>query len=123
VCREETIGCDRLKTCTGPLYTPISLGRGLISLGRGLKRQAVNRAIKLLVGKGIIVRAPQTGNVTALRLNPHYGWKGKVKHLHQARQTRLQVIEGSKTGKEMRTPPASHRRRLYGAARRVFAGI
>jgi hypothetical protein len=67
----------------------------------GLKRQAVNRAIKLLVAKGIIVRAAQTGRgVTALRLNPHYGWKGKVRNLRQARQTRLQVVEASEPEKD-----------------------
>jgi hypothetical protein len=55
--------------------------------------QAVSRALRLLVAKGIIVRAPQTGNITALRLNPHYSWKGKVRNLRQARQTHLQLIE------------------------------
>jgi hypothetical protein len=66
----------------------------------GMTRQSVNRALKLLVTKGIIVRAPQTGKVTALRLNPHYGWKGKVKNLRQARQTRLQVVEASEPEKD-----------------------
>jgi hypothetical protein len=66
----------------------------------GLRQPAVSRAIKLLVAKGIIVRALQTGRVTALRLNPHYGWKGKVRNLRQARQTRLQVVEPSEPEKD-----------------------
>jgi DNA-binding transcriptional ArsR family regulator len=65
-----------------------------------LRQPAVSRAIKLLVAKGIIVRAPQTGRVTALRLNPHYGWKGKVRNLRQARQTRLQLVEPTEPGKD-----------------------
>ena len=71
-----------------------------VAAALGMTRQSVNRALKLLVGKGIIVRASQTGRgVTALRLNPHYGWKGKVRNLRQARQTRLQLIEPSEPGK------------------------
>jgi hypothetical protein len=66
-----------------------------------MRPQAVSRALKLLVGKGIIVRALQTGRaVTALRLNPHYGWKGKVKNLRQARQEHLQLVEPAEPGKE-----------------------
>jgi biotin operon repressor len=87
----------------------------------GMTRQSVNRAIKLLVAKGIIVRASQTGRgVTALRLNPHYGWKGKVKNLRQARQTRLQLVEPTPNREKMRTPPANHRRRPWRATRWVF---
>ena len=58
-----------------------------------MKRQAVGRALKILVSKEILVRGPKIGSVSSYRLNPHYGWKGKVKNLHQARQERLQLVE------------------------------
>jgi hypothetical protein len=46
-----------------------------------MQRSHVSRAIKLLVKKGIILKSPNTGKLYAYRLNPHYGWKGKVRHL------------------------------------------
>lgn len=60
-----------------------------------MQRTAVSRAMKLLVTKGIIVRAPEVkhvGRLSAYRLNEHYGWKGKVKHLNEKREARLRVI-------------------------------
>ncbi len=65
-----------------------------------MKRQSVGRAIKLLAGKQIILRGPKIGGVGSFQLNPHYGWKGKVENLRQARQARLQVVEAAKPGKE-----------------------
>jgi hypothetical protein len=58
----------------------------------GMKRQAVGRAVKLLAGKQIILRGPKLGSVSSYKLNPHYGWKGKVQNLTKARQERLRVI-------------------------------
>jgi hypothetical protein len=57
-----------------------------------MKRPSVNRAVKLLADKQIILRGPKIGNVGSYRLNPHYGWKGKVQNLTKARQTRLQAV-------------------------------
>jgi predicted transcriptional regulator len=37
----------------------------------------VSKAMKLLVAKGIILKV-KDGTTTAYKLNPHYGWKGKV---------------------------------------------
>jgi hypothetical protein len=65
-----------------------------------MKRQSVGRAIKLLANKQIILRGPQLGRMSCYRLNPYYGWIGKVKNLRLARQTRLQVIESSEPGKD-----------------------
>jgi hypothetical protein len=58
----------------------------------GMKRQAVGRAVKLLTSKQIILRGPKLGGVSSYRLNPHYGWKGKVQNLAKARQERLRVV-------------------------------
>jgi hypothetical protein len=58
----------------------------------GMKRQAVGRAVKLLADKQIVLRGPKIGSVSSYRLNPHYGWKGKVQNLTKARQARLQAV-------------------------------
>jgi hypothetical protein len=57
-----------------------------------MKRPSVNRAVKLLADKQIILRGPKIGNVGSFRLNPHYGWKGKVQNLTKARQERLRAV-------------------------------
>jgi hypothetical protein len=63
-----------------------------IAAALGIKPQAVSRAMRLLAGKQIILRGPKLGGVGSYRLNPHYGWKGKVQNLTKARQTRLQAV-------------------------------
>jgi hypothetical protein len=63
-----------------------------IAAALGMKQPAISRAIKLLVSKQIILRGPRVGPVNSFRLNPHYGWKGKIQNLHKARQTRLEVV-------------------------------
>jgi hypothetical protein len=57
-----------------------------------MKPQSVYRAMKLLTGKQIILRGPKIGSVGSYRLNPHYGWKGKVQNLTKARQARLRAV-------------------------------
>ena len=51
-----------------------------------MKRQNVSRAILLLEKKGIIFRGPKIGKSYAFRLNPDFGWKGKVKNLNDYRR-------------------------------------
>ena len=46
----------------------------------------VSKAIKLLVCKGILLQGPKVGRSFAYRLNPDYGWKGKVKNLNEYRK-------------------------------------
>lgn len=57
-----------------------------------MKQPAVSRAMRLLTAKQIILRGPKIGPVSSYRLNPHYGWKGKVQNLTKARQKRLQAV-------------------------------
>ena len=52
-----------------------------------LKRPNVSRAMKILEEKEIILRGPKVGRSFAFRLNPESGWKGKVKHLDDYRQS------------------------------------
>ena len=57
-----------------------------IALKLQMHKQDVNKAMKLLESKGIILKGPKAGRSYAFRLNPYYGWKGKVKHLDEYRQ-------------------------------------
>ena len=50
-----------------------------------MKKQNVSRAILLLEEKGILLRGPKIGRSYAFRLNPYYGWKGKVRNLNDYR--------------------------------------
>ena len=52
----------------------------------GIKKQHVSSAIKLLEQKEIILRGPKVGRSYAFRLNPYFGWKGKVKNLDDYRR-------------------------------------
>lgn len=49
-----------------------------------LHKANVSRSIRLLIAKGILIEGPRTGGALALRLNPNWGWKGKVRHLRAA---------------------------------------
>jgi DNA-binding transcriptional ArsR family regulator len=51
-----------------------------------MKPPNVSRSITLLEKKGIIIRGEKLGRSYAFRLNPHYGWKGKVKNLDDYRR-------------------------------------
>ena len=46
----------------------------------------VSKAVSLLEAKDILLRGPKIGRSYAFRLNPNYGWKGKVKNLDDYRQ-------------------------------------
>ena len=46
----------------------------------------VSKAIKLLISKGILLKGPKAGRSFSYRLNPDYGWKGKVKNLNEYRK-------------------------------------
>jgi predicted transcriptional regulator len=43
----------------------------------GMQKTHVSRAMKMLVAKGIILKVKE-GTTTGYKLNPTYGWKGKV---------------------------------------------
>lgn len=52
-----------------------------ISRALELHKSDVTRAVQLLEERGIIIRGPKVGRSYAWRLNPTYGWKGKVRNL------------------------------------------
>ena len=71
----------------------------------GIKKQNVSKAINLLEKKEIILRGPKLGKSYAFRLNPLFGWKGKVKNLDEYRkekdnQESKEIINKNKTKKE-----------------------
>ena len=51
-----------------------------------IKKPNVSRGISLLESKGILLRGPKVGRSYAFRLNPYFGWKGKVKNLDDYRR-------------------------------------
>ena len=67
-----------------------------IAEGLGMHKQHISRAIRLLTSKQIIFEGPKVGRSKCYRLNPNYGWKGKVKSLQEARREQLTVIQGGK---------------------------
>ncbi len=67
-----------------------------IAEGLGMQKQNISRAIRILKSKQIIFEGPRVGRSKCFRLNPNYGWKGKVRTLQEARKERLKVIQGGK---------------------------
>lgn len=67
-----------------------------IAEGLGMHKQHVSRAMRTLKSKQIIFEGPRVGRSKCFRLNPNYGWKGKVRTLQEARKEKLQVIQGGK---------------------------
>jgi len=67
-----------------------------IAKALGMQKQNISRAIRMLVSKQIIFEGPRVGRSKCFRLNPNYGWKGKVKTLQEARREQLTVIQGGK---------------------------
>jgi DNA-binding MarR family transcriptional regulator len=67
-----------------------------VAEGLGIQKQRVSRAMKLLTTKQIVLEGPKVGRSKCYRLNPNYGWKGKIKTLQEARREQLKVIQGGK---------------------------
>jgi DNA-binding transcriptional ArsR family regulator len=59
-----------------------------------LDKANVSRALALLERKGVLLRGPKVGKSYGWRLNPNFGWKGKVKGMRDARREQLRVISG-----------------------------
>ena len=70
-----------------------------IATALSMQRSHVSRAMKLLITKGIVLDGPKVGRVKTYRLNPDYGWKGRVTHLDKYRQDqrdRIYLVQGGK---------------------------
>lgn len=66
----------------------------------GMHKQGVYRAIKNLLQRGVIIQGPKVAQSYSWRLNDHYGWKGKVRHLKDAQTKRLKLISNAGTHHE-----------------------
>jgi predicted transcriptional regulator len=55
----------------------ISIKQVAIAKKLEMDKSVVSKAMRLLVDKGIILKVKQ-GATAGYKLNPHYGWKGKV---------------------------------------------
>jgi hypothetical protein len=55
----------------------------------------VSDAIALLETKGVLLRGPKVGHSSVFRLNPTFGWKGKVTSLNAARAEQLKVVKST----------------------------
>ena len=63
----------------------IQIAQSEIAEKLDMRKQNVSRAISLLESKKILLRGPKVGRSYAFRLNPYFGWKGKVKNLNDYR--------------------------------------
>ena len=59
----------------------------------GMRKEHVSRSIKLLADKQILFRGPKLARSNSFRLNPNYGWKGKVADFREAQRSHLQLVE------------------------------
>ncbi|MEI7841373.1 MAG: winged helix-turn-helix domain-containing protein [Methylococcaceae bacterium] len=50
-----------------------------------MQKTNVSRAMRLLVAKNIILKVKE-GTTTGYKLNPTYGWKGKVENMEKAKE-------------------------------------
>lgn len=63
----------------------IQIQQKKIAKDLNMHKQRISRSIKKLEEKKIIIRGDRIGKSFAFRLNPYYGWKGKVKNLEDYR--------------------------------------
>ena len=60
----------------------------------GIENPRVSESIKKLISKKIVEKGPKIGKTWSYKLNPYYGWKGRVKNLQEERKKRMKVING-----------------------------
>jgi predicted DNA-binding transcriptional regulator len=75
----------------------ISVSQMDIANELNMQKQNVNRSIKILLEKGIILKGPKVGKSWTYILNANYGYKGKLKFLKQERKRHLALIEDQET--------------------------
>jgi DNA-binding transcriptional regulator GbsR (MarR family) len=74
----------------------IALEQSDIAKELKIERPRVSEAMKKLVDRGIVEKGPRLGKSCSYKLNPFYGWKGRVKSLQEERKKRLKSIKGGK---------------------------
>jgi len=62
-----------------------------------MKKPHVSRAISLLERKGLLIRGPKVGRSSSFRLNPNYGYKGKVHNLRRTPKGEIYIAGGTES--------------------------
>ncbi len=57
-----------------------------------MQQSHVSRAMSFLVSKGIVLQSPVVDGIKCYRLNPNYGWRGKVKNLDRYHRDHLKLV-------------------------------
>jgi hypothetical protein len=70
----------------------IAVEQSEISKELVIHKANVSKAIKMIVEKGIIEKGPRLGKSWSYKLNPYYGWKGRVKNLKEERKKRFKIV-------------------------------
>jgi hypothetical protein len=89
--RRKDLGVEGLAVFLA-LVGPLDFGNRLVlnqaELGRklGMHRQSVQKAIKRLMGMGVLLEGPKNGQNRTYQLNPEMGWKGNSKNPEMARR-------------------------------------
>ena len=58
------------------------------------KTKCIKSNEKRFIQKQIVLEGPKVGRSKCYRLNPNYGWKGKVKTLQEHRREQFKIIQG-----------------------------
>ena len=78
----------------------IQIPQTQISKELEMKKPDVSKAIKILFEKQVLLVGPKIGRSLSYRLNPYYGWKGKVSNLKKAKNNYLDLaIDNTKKEK------------------------
>jgi DNA-binding MarR family transcriptional regulator len=56
-----------------------------------MRKERVSEAVRKLVEKGVLLKGPKLGRMQSYQLNSHYGWKGSIRNLEQARRDHLRL--------------------------------
>ena len=73
----QTLKVMLLLMCSLEFENYITIKQVAIAKKLEMDKSVVSKAMRLLVDKGIILKI-KDGTATGYKLNPHYGWKGKV---------------------------------------------
>lgn len=81
----------------------ITIKQAAIAQRLAMQKTHVSRAMKLLVNKGIILKVKE-GVTTGYKLNPTYGWKGKVSNMEieKKRLAKQRVVDLNAYAKQSR---------------------
>lgn len=69
----------------------ICINQAEVAQALDMKAPNVNRSIKSLVSRGVLLEGPKIGRSKTYRLNPSFGWKGSAKNHQSALRDRMRA--------------------------------